>query len=387
MSFSTTSIPGSSVIRLAITAAGLALAFSGCATDSDRLPPGDEQSSNVQLEAPSVDPLAADRDSSPPVERGDAAEASIAGEEDDEQAAQPEILTYWETIRGGIGSPDTTMGNAMTFLTGGDHIQFIRPVALTVRGEYLYVVDMGLELVLRYNLVTGRIEKLVELRGITGGDVADIYVTKDYTFYLTDTFGSRVLHFDRRGRLQRTISSKLNMVRPVAVVEDEPTGNILVADGEFDQVLVFNQLGDLFTAIGGRGSEPGRFLNITAMAVGPDGFYIAARVGEHVQVLTRDGDYLYSLEQGGVVFPLAMAASDDFRVFVSDYLDDTIKVFERGRHVASIGGTGVTPGRFKRITDLWLEDSFLYIADSLNGRIQVMRVVAGAPVTNVNREQ
>jgi len=292
----------------------------------------------------------------------------------DTKKAMP-LLEFVESIDGGvIHFKSELLHGFMQPLIGVDRLQLMRPTAVAVRDGYMYVVDMGLDLVVRFDLVTKIAEPLVELSGITKGEVADIFVGRDRSFYLTDTEGARVLHFSARGKLKRTLKNRLNMGYPVAVYEEDATGNIYVADGFFDHVLIFNQLGELFTSVGGRGNDPGEFLNITAMALGPDGFYIGARVGQHVQVLKENGEYLYSLEQGSLVFPLGMAATDDARVYVSDYWDNSIKVFERGLFVDSVGGTGVTPGKFKRITDLYLYKGLLYAVDSLNGRVQVFRI-------------
>ena len=156
----------------------------------------------------------------------------------------------------------------------------------------------------------------------------------------------------------------------------------IFADGEVDHVLVFNQQGDLYTSIGRRGEEPGEFLNITAMAFTDQEVYVASRVGGKIQVVSRDGEYLYSLEQDVMRFPLSLAVGNG-RVYSSEYMDNTIKIFERGRLVESAGGTGVVPGKFKRITDLWLEDGFLFVVDSLNARIQVMKVTGNtSPIVN-----
>jgi len=289
------------------------------------------------------------------------------------------ILTYWETIYGGLVGSRGAGGKILDVVTGGEFVAFSRPTAIAMRDNWLYVVDMGLELVVRIDRVSQRVERLLELKGVTKDEVADIYVAADRSFYLADTFGSRVLHFNAKGRLLRTFQNKLNLVRPVAIGENPATGEILVADSEFDHILLFGADGTLLAAVGGRGNEPGQFLNVTTMARGPDGFYVGARVGQRIQALSSAGDYLYSFPQGTVVFPLAMAADDDFRVFVGDYLDNSIKVYERGRFVASIGHTGVEPGLFKRITDLWVDRGFLYVADSLNSRIQVLRIADAAP--------
>lgn len=301
------------------------------------------------------------------------ASVAVAGDEP--------ILTYWETVYGGLLGSSGASSKLLDVLTGGEFVALSQPTAIAIRDNWLYVVDQGLELVLRIDRVSQRVERLLELKGTTKGEIADIYVAADESFYLADTFGSRVLHFKPNGRLLRSFQNKLNLVRPVAIGENPQTGEILVADSEFDHVLLFDANGTLLAAVGGRGNEPGQFLNVTAMARGPDGFYVGARVGQRIQALSPAGDYLYSFPQGTVIFPLAMAADDNFRVFVGDYMDNSIKVYERGRFVASIGNTGVEPGRFKRITDMCVDRGFLYVADSLNSRIQVLRIADAAPST------
>ena len=291
----------------------------------------------------------------------------------------PPILSYWETIDGGYTGLTGTAGKVLHAVTGGDFVKFVAPVALTVQGDYLYVVDMGLDTLLRFNLITRRMERIMDLHGLISGEVYDIYVRPDFSFFITDTNAARVLYFNAAGTLKRIYENKLNLVWPVAVTEDPQTGDLLIADGEFDHILVFNAKGELVTAVGGRGNEPGKFLNVTALAHNSDTFFVAARVGQKIQALDHNGDYLYSFPQESVTFPMAMAADDEFRLFVGDYLDNSIKVYDRGRFVTSIGGSGVGPGSFKRITDLHVAKEFLYVADSLNSRVQVLKIAASSP--------
>ena len=133
-------------------------------------------------------------------------------------------------------------------------------------------------------------------------------------------------------------------------------------------------LGELVAAYGGRGSGVAEFTNITAMALGPDGFYVGSRVGRKVQVVGGGGDYLYAFEEGGAIFPAAIVVNEDNRSYVADMMDSRIKVFERGVLVSEFGSFGSGLGQFKRISDLWLEDGTLYVADSLNGRIQMAKI-------------
>lgn len=290
------------------------------------------------------------------------------------------VLSYWETINGGLAGSGRVMRRALDVVTGGDFVKLEQPTAIAVRGDNLYIVDIGLGEVLRYNRVSQRIEHLIELSGLVTSEVADIYVTPDLRIYLTDTYGARVIGFDARGRKKVEFKNKLNLVRPVAITEEASSGHIMIADGEFDHILSFTASGELLTAAGGRGNEPGKFLSITSMVRSGDTYFVGARVGQRIQALSINGDYLYSFPQDTVVFPIAMAADEEFRLFVSDYLDNTIKVYERGRFVSSMGGNGVGPGSFKRVTDLWVDNDLLYVADSLNSRIQVLKIAPAAPL-------
>lgn len=285
------------------------------------------------------------------------------------QDASSELLLPLEIIRGG------PQGNA---LTGVRYAQFIRPVAVAARGNDVFVIDAGQELLFKYNRIMRSIDVVMNLRGVLVGEASDIYVARDLSFYIADPMGSRVLQFDRHGRLIRTYSNTMNLARPVAVSVEESSGRVLVADGVYDHILVFDSFGNLVASGGGRGSDLGQFLNITAMASGVDGLYITARFGQRTQVLADDGRYRYSLPQGDVTFPTAIAVDSEGRVYVSDFIDNSIRIYGEGRLIGRIGITGSGLGEFRHITDLWFDEGLLYVADSLNGRVQVLRVMAAA---------
>jgi DNA-binding beta-propeller fold protein YncE len=277
----------------------------------------------------------------------------------------PTPAIFWDVIDGG----DT--GN---MVIGVNHVRFMRPVAVAARGNFVYVVDAGKDMLYRYERDIGTLSVVKDLRPLVTGDVTDLYVDGDLSFYITDTDGSRVLQFDPEGNLIQVYADQINMARPVSVTVDEVRGQVLVGDGFNDFVLVFNRLAVLQGAIGRRGIEDGEFTNIQAIDTGPDGVYVACRLGHRVQVMSRDGDFIKAFEENTVTFPLAIAVDQDKRAFVADYLDNSIKVYVDGRLVDTLGGSGSSPGRFKRITSLWLDEGSLYVADSLNGRIQVAHI-------------
>ncbi len=273
----------------------------------------------------------------------------------------------WDIIDGSV-----LRGNAFT---GLEYVRFMRPVAVAARGPNVYIVDDGLGKLFLYDRDTRDLSVLKDLRQLVSGEVNDIFVNHDLSYYLSDRDGGRVLHFDRGGKLIREFKDPINLGRPVAVVQDQAQGWIYIADGFNDDVLVYNRAGLLVGAIGIRGEGQGRLRGITGFALGPQGYYVTTRYGEsRVQVFGEDGAFVQEFQKDTVTFPLAIAVDSQNHAFVGDYMDNTIKVYDNGAYIYSLGISGSAPGQFKRITDLWLDDGFLYVADSLNGRIQVLKV-------------
>jgi DNA-binding beta-propeller fold protein YncE len=276
----------------------------------------------------------------------------------------------WQVINGGLQD--------VRAVAGPIDYRFMQPVAVAARGHLVYIVDVGLQKLFVYDSQTDRMRILKDLRGILHGVTAAIYLNRDFSFYLADGEGARVLHFDPDGKLINILESRPNLGRPVGVVVNDATGYVFIADGFYDHILVYTPDGRLDAAIGGRGGPaPGRFRGVTSLAESPHGFYVGTRFGtDRVQVMGNDGLYLESFQEDTVTFPTAIAVRGDGLAFVSDYLSDDIKVFEGTRLAGTIGGHGSAPGRFRRIMGLWLDEGFLYVADSLNRRIQVLTIAS-----------
>jgi hypothetical protein len=154
-------------------------------------------------------------------------------------------------------------------------------------------------------------------------------------------------------------------------------------------------------------------LTIAAMVAGPDGLYVVDRLAKQVVVLGWDGRFRYAFGADALGEPGAIAVSRDNLVFVSDNFSHVIKVYrvqrtvsitgglagvagqpgrmagssvraqrtagEKVLLVAKVGGVGIAPGSFNGIAGLSIADDFLFVADSLNARVQIMLINPGAP--------
>ena len=291
------------------------------------------------------------------------------------QKVGDKLLSAESIISGGRRSYKGFTGQLSRLVIGeADEIKLQNPVAVGGIEGMLYIVDAGPKAVFKYDLVTNEIEPVEEIAIHFAGNPGNIYVAQDRSFYIVDTVGQKVMHFSEQGELRTTFQDLANLSRPMDVVVNEKTGEVLVADGSFSRVVVFNSIGKATKAIGQRGTGPGRFRAMTFMTSGDDGLYVLDRLELPVQVLDWNGAYRYSFGENELLFPNAIAVDKDQRAFISDRSTNTILVYQNGQLLMTFGGGGSSPGRFRLVTGMWVNGNLLYVADSLNRRVQVLRI-------------
>lgn len=303
----------------------------------------------------------------------------VKGEGAAPAAGASELLSVDAILMGGQQDVRGVGGQFRRLAVGAvEEVVLRQPVSVAGVDDILYIVDAEPKIVFQYDLVTRLFRPIVEIATYFVGDPGSIYVAKDRSFYIVDMLGKQVLHFAEDGTLLNRFQDLANLSRPIDVIVDEMTGNVFVADGSFSHVVVFNPFGKAVRALGRRGTGPGRFRAITAMAVGADGLYIFDRLELPVQVLTWEGEFRYAFGEGELTFPIAAALDREQRLYVSDESDNTIRIYQDGRLQATFGGSGAAPGRFRRASGLWVNGDRLYVADSLNRRVQILRIQQGA---------
>ena len=300
---------------------------------------------------------------------------------DSTQKVGDELLTAESIILGGSQSMGGYAGQFQRMFIGKeDEIKLIEPVAVGGTEGLLYIVDAGAKIVYKYDLAVDDIVPIKDIAVHFKGNMGKIYVAADRSFYIVDSAGKQVLHFSEMGELKTRFQDFANLSRPVDVLVNEENGDVLVADGSFSHIIVFNKLGKSVKAIGQRGTGPGRFRAITSMTRGEDGLFLLDRLELPAQVISLEGEYQYSFGESDLVFPTAIAVDQDQRVYISDRSDNSIRVYQNGQLIKKFGGGGSAPGRFRIITGLWVSGYLLYVADSLNARIQVLRINPNVPV-------
>jgi hypothetical protein len=294
-----------------------------------------------------------------------------------ETVTRREILQPWTEITG--AQAGTLQGLPAQINSPTGYVTLRRPSAISARGNDIYLLDVGLHRIFRYSNFQQTLTPFATTLSVEVG--MSIFAAPDMSVYVTDPIHERVLHFNWDGTPLPSLASRGNLARPVSIVVNEYNGQVLVADGLLDRIIAFDNLGMTLSVF-----KPQQVLSIAAMTTGPDGIYIVDRLAKRIVVLGWDGMFRYAFGDDALSEPSAIAVSRDNLAFISDNFDNTIRVYRvqkaDGNNVVladKIGGVGVAPGSFNDIGGLAATDDLLYVADSLNSRVQIMMIDPRAP--------
>lgn len=168
--------------------------------------------------------------------------------------------------------------------------------------------------------------------------------------------------------------------RPQSGVTDED-GRILVTDTSRQAVFVFDQKEGRLDIWEGA-EESRRFVAPSGIALGESGdVYVADAELGIVARLDRNGKSIGVVGKGELQRPVGLAFDAATRqLYVADTHAHDIKVFDAaGRLLRTLGRHGENPGEFNFPTYLALAKNELYVADTMNARVQVLEAETGQP--------
>lgn len=299
---------------------------------------------------------------------------ACAGVEDGPPGVPPrraaELLTPWLTLDGGwLLQPQPLIQAAPRT---GPRQRFIQPVGVAALGDVLLVADAGARALWRVDRGRDAMARLAPFAGPGSEAGTSLQLGTDMSVWVALPAAHEVVQYDARGQLVRRWRDEANAIRPVAVAVPEDRSEILVGDGATASVLVFDPLGRTKRQLWDQ--RPAVLQSIAAMCMGPLGLYVLDPLAQQVVVFDTRGEVVQIVGEHHLVRPRALAVDRSGRVFVSDDADQSIKVFRESQLIARAGGIGNAPGRFGRIESMAVDGNLLYVADSVNARVQVMLV-------------
>jgi sugar lactone lactonase YvrE len=187
---------------------------------------------------------------------------------------------------------------------------------------------------------------------------------------------------ERLGRwivgLDGAAPTPLVMQRPAALIGDD-AGRLYVADVSKQAVFVFDEkAGELL--LWQQADAARRFLAPAGVALASDRIFVSDAELGAVFVLDRQGEPRGIIGARELQRPTGIARdAASGRLFVADTYSHDIKVFDdRGALAATLGQRGTAPGEFNFPSHLALANGELYVTDTLNNRVQVLRAADGA---------
>ncbi len=287
-------------------------------------------------------------------------------------------------------SPETDVGRMRRMLTGAEaEVRgFRKPLGVAARAGRVYVTDTEERRVHVFDIPRRRFFSFgYRLEGELKKP-AGVCVDAHGNVYVADVGARRIVMYDALGLFIRAFGGPKELQRPSAVATSASGERIYIVDtggveSDKHEVVVYDKAGRRLFAIGGRGSEPGRFNLPTDAAVAPDGtLYVLDAGNFRVQAFDPEGVYMRSFGAVGSVpgqfsRPRGIGVDPDGNVYVSDAWFGNVQVFDReGRLLLAIGSWGASdaPGRYRLPAGVALDETHrLYVVDQYFHKIEVIR--------------
>lgn len=282
------------------------------------------------------------------------------------------LLEKWGSISGNLLARSAGIPASGTPESG--RIRLVSPVAVAARASDLFIADAGQRAILKFDRGTQTVRIFARVPDMNMR--AGLYVDRALSLYLVDPVSAKVIQFDVDGKPLQTFENLTELPQPITMVVDDGRGEIFIGDQLTAHILVFNREGLVSRTIGASVTGGVRFQSITAMTSGPDQLFVSDRLANRVHALSPDGAYRFGFGEDELKSPGSVAIDMHNRVYVADQGDNSIKVFRGGQLEAVAGALGDPDGLgFQQISDLWLSDGLLYVADAARASIDILRVV------------
>ena len=258
----------------------------------------------------------------------------------------------------------------------GTAATLIRPVAVAVAGERLWVADSVRQAVSSSEL-DGRSASFLSLPD-GYRPVAIAAAPGGREVWVVDGAAPRLRAYGRDGRFLREVALPQGAERcgGAAVA---PNGDLIVTEIKAGEILRLDAGGAVVARTGRRGDGESEFNYPAAVAVAPDdSIWVVDSFNFRLRHLSASLGPLGGFGEvgdgsGHFALPKGLAIDPDGHVYVADARFDVVQVFDaEGRLLLVVGRHGSGPGEFSNPAGLACdEDGNLAIADTGNRRVQV----------------
>ncbi len=208
-----------------------------------------------------------------------------------------------------------------------------------------------------------------------------VFVDAAGNVFVADTMNHQVKKFDSSGTLLLTFGKKGNAngeFNQTAGIGVSSENKIYVTDRQNDRVQVFDSSGAFQFAFGTQGSDTGQFNKPQGLFIGfGDNVFVADSLNNRLQMFTKEGQFVFAANHEAFKHPHAISMDKNINVYIADTFHHRIVKADRfGNPMFLLGTHGKETSQFNQPQGVAVssDGSTLYIADSLNHRVQKFQV-------------
>ena len=268
-------------------------------------------------------------------------------------------------------------------LFGEKQLRLVRPMAIVVSMDKIYVADPGAKGVHRFDksknehhlIIRDDNQPLPSPVGLALGNGGEVYVT--------DSVLGQVFLIQPDSNIAIPVPLVLQLKQPTGIAFDSERNELFVVDTAAHQVNIFNQDGKLLRQFGQRGDTDGAFNFPTFIWRTPDGaIYVVDALNFRIQVFDRTGKWQSKFGRhgdgsGDLARHKGIATDSHGHVYIVDALFHAFQIFDpKGNFLLSVGELGQAPGEFWLPSGIYIDKTdSIYVADSYNQRVQIFQFV------------
>ena len=251
-----------------------------------------------------------------------------------------------------------------------------RPTSITVdENGNIYAGSHFADSIIKYN---SEFKYQYTLKIKEAQNIIDIYVYKG-TLYILITNGT-LLELDYDGNLKR----ELKFPKGKLLGElDNPNGifvnkdGIHIADTGNSRIIILDFKGTNLKSFGYRTKALEGFISPNAINKIGQYYIVTDESTKEVKLFDVNGFYSGSLrnqnkETNFLVSPKDIYVDKKNDVYIADAGKNQIFIFTIDGKIKTIGEKGSTKNKFSGLKDIWVDDKYIYVADTMNKKIKIL---------------
>ncbi len=250
------------------------------------------------------------------------------------------------------------------------------PTTITVGPQKdIYIADGLSGSIIKYNS-KWKYEYTLNLKGVKS--IVDLFYTEGYIYGLSGE--GKIFRFTPDGkvdffRVYEKGSLLGELSNPAAIfVEKE---NIYISDSGNNRIQIFDKSGKVIRDFGYKTFTISGFMFNTGLSKANDNILVADSGTKEVKIYDKDGFYLNNLkDESGKEFifntPEEVFVDKDNNIYVVDAGTNQIFIYSIDGTLKKIGKKGTKKTEFYGIRDIWVDDNYIYVADTLNEKIKIL---------------